>query len=169
MRPTSRCKERLSFTKHRKMVSPDRRRRRNLAEKSSPRQNFAASGGRAALQGVAGNLDLVRLRALPVPLRPRKPRARNLAYPRTILRTQSVASRWRGEHKTHKVCRIKRMARPRGPTNRTLVHALIEDTHRQFCLQGICHEGPLEEDRINVTQGSLPCTHSRGCQCQECC
>ena len=36
--------------------------------------------------GVAGNLDLVRLWlwAVAPQLRPRKPRARNLAYPRTI-------------------------------------------------------------------------------------
>ena len=34
--------------------------------------------------GVAGNLDLVRLWAVGPQLRPRKPRARNLAYPWTI-------------------------------------------------------------------------------------
>ena len=65
--PLARIKLRLSVKKHRKMVSPDRRRRQKSAEKSLPVQNFVASGGVAALQGVrlgvAGNLDLVRLRA----------------------------------------------------------------------------------------------------------
>ena len=61
--PLARSKLRLSVRKHRKMVSPDRRRRQKLAESRSPRQNFAASGGIAALLGVAGDLDLVRLRA----------------------------------------------------------------------------------------------------------